>query len=195
MSVDEIANDFKMLARFAKTALAARSARRLRPLMRCEFESRDLSWLEGLIADAEFAAATRTRWKQTPTEIQKQENHLVTFDLARPSTLLHVHCCLTGSIRFPDHALDILWLVLRAPIKAFEILEIPDATSKHIRLKCAKAIHSDIKELLDAGQEQAWSDRTPVPPGFFGPLWRHGVPDQYPEIEAKVLQLPAGEGK
>jgi hypothetical protein len=42
------------------------------------------------------------------------------------------------------------------------------------------AIRRDFEHLRAAASAESWTDRTPVPPAFFGPLWPDGEPPNWP---------------
>lgn len=63
------------------------------------------------------------------------------------------------------------------------------------------AIRRDLDLLLHASKTENWTDDTPVPPEFFGPMWPDGPPEGWPEEEAATsapptlkveIQVPAG---
>lgn len=45
------------------------------------------------------------------------------------------------------------------------------------------AMQRDVALLAAAAKDEGWTDRTPVPPAFFGPLWPEGVPEGWPAAE------------
>jgi hypothetical protein len=62
------------------------------------------------------------------------------------------------------------------------------------------AIRRDFELLKVAAEQEKWTDETPVPPEFFGPLWPEGPPKGWPEEEETsegkelVLELEVPEG-
>jgi len=46
----------------------------------------------------------------------------------------------------------------------------------------AIAICRDYQLLAETARVEAWTDETPVPPDFFGPMWPDGVPGYWYEI-------------
>lgn len=57
------------------------------------------------------------------------------------------------------------------------------------------AIQRDYDLLLHASQAENWTDETPVPPEFFGPMWPDGPPEGWPEsakeecAEGRALEI------
>ncbi len=65
--------------------------------------------------------------------------------------------------------------------------------------KAIQAMWRDYKLLLAGTKEHGWTDETPVPPSFFGPMWPEGDPEGWPPTEtgnsdAATTQTP-GEDK
>jgi hypothetical protein len=58
-----------------------------------------------------------------------------------------------------------------------------------------EAIWADFRRLKDASEREKWTDRTPVAPDFFGPMWPNGLPANWPEPPTAsvptVKRLPA----
>jgi len=50
------------------------------------------------------------------------------------------------------------------------------------------AMRRDYALLNEAAKREGWSDETPVPPEFFGPLWAEGVPEGWPVEEEGSAQ-------
>jgi hypothetical protein len=44
----------------------------------------------------------------------------------------------------------------------------------------ASAMRRDLELLLETARAKGWTDATPVPPEFFGPLWPDGPPKGWP---------------
>ncbi|MEO0513599.1 MAG: hypothetical protein AAF108_12035 [Planctomycetota bacterium] len=42
-------------------------------------------------------------------------------------------------------------------------------------------VRADFDLLLETSRREKWTDETPVPPEFFGPMWPDGTPDGWPE--------------
>ena len=53
------------------------------------------------------------------------------------------------------------------------------------------AINSDFGVLRKAAIEAQWSDHTPVPPEFFGPMWPNGPPQGWPELDEDTVKAPS----
>jgi len=45
-------------------------------------------------------------------------------------------------------------------------------------------IHQDYEILIESARRLGWTDRTPVPPSVFGPLWPNGIPKGWPQARA-----------
>src|SRR5262249_50873746 len=54
------------------------------------------------------------------------------------------------------------------------------------------AIWSDFRKLKDASKREKWTDRTPVAPEFFGPMWPNGLPRNWPAVG---IQRPVAVAK
>src|SRR5262249_17291420 len=54
-----------------------------------------------------------------------------------------------------------------------------------------KAIWDDLQQLRRAARREKWTDRTPVAPGFFGPLWPKGRPRNWPAPAPAPPTMPA----
>src|SRR5262249_45395236 len=54
-----------------------------------------------------------------------------------------------------------------------------------------KAIWDDLQHLRRAARREKWTDRTPVAPGFFGPLWPKGRPRSWPAQASAPRTIPA----
>ena len=50
----------------------------------------------------------------------------------------------------------------------------------------AKAVRADFDRLTSAARRESWTDDTPVPPEFFGPMWPDGEPEGWPTVEESV---------
>jgi hypothetical protein len=56
-------------------------------------------------------------------------------------------------------------------------------------------ITRDWERLRDAFRREAWTDETPVPPDFFGPLWAAGEPAVWDQFLRKLQQPSPAKGK
>ncbi|MBX3322800.1 MAG: hypothetical protein KF757_07395 [Phycisphaeraceae bacterium] len=62
-------------------------------------------------------------------------------------------------------------------------------TAPYVFAHASRAIRRDYEQLKAAAKAEQWSDDTPVPPAFFGPLWPDGEPSGWPGQEVETLQL------
>ncbi|MEK6676354.1 MAG: hypothetical protein AABZ47_11955 [Planctomycetota bacterium] len=60
--------------------------------------------------------------------------------------------------------------------------DVADARATHCQA-ALRAMRRDFELLKVAAKERGWTDRTPVSPEFFGPLWPEGVPGGWPVEE------------
>src|SRR5262249_31179877 len=47
-----------------------------------------------------------------------------------------------------------------------------------------EALWSDWQKLKKVSKREKWTDRTPVAPDFFGPMWPDGLPEKWPALAA-----------
>lgn len=57
----------------------------------------------------------------------------------------------------------------------------PASSPKSVQSAIAGAMLADFELLKHAAAKEGWTDETPVPPEFFGPLWPDGEPAEWPE--------------
>ena len=67
-----------------------------------------------------------------------------------------------------------------------------DVADAKLRKPTTHAMRHDFELLVEATERFNWTDKTPVPSEFFGPLWPEGEPDGWPE-EGKEPRLGSTE--
>lgn len=177
-------DDIARLKRFARVALAARSARRVQPLF-------DLDWYEDVpvqhcrainqaIAIAESIAASATVIHDAAKHAADAAYAANTFSQrnsnaspAAGNVAAVANAALYSS--FPGHgSISAAALAVEVAAATFQIAAFSTGTGE-------EAIRRDYELLLTAQELGDWIDTTPVPPEFFGPLWPSGEPEGWPE--------------
>ena len=181
--------DLQAIPRWARVALAARTLRRLQPLLLACWPKATRKYqrsVEWAIAEGERAAA-----QGSPTPDLKDAG-LASMNVcgSEPMNALTAHYLSVAAAHVSfsgqqpsasgaQFALEqALWVV-----QYFE--ERHAATGA--RNAALKAIWSDFQKLKESSKREKWTDRISVAPDFFGPMWPDGLPRNWPAV---VLTAP-----
>lgn len=197
--------DIEELPRWARVAFGARCARRVQPLVNLISEHVSIDVLAALeigIGLTEQAAATcslefadkarsttnsaaraASEVSDTAEVVSASPSSLSSFSAAVNASESAVHAAsfLSESGTFAANAARSAYFAASDAIY-FNATATP--------AEAGRAIRRDYDLLTDAAKRLGWTDDTPVPPGFFGPIWPDGEPEGWP---ASGLDSRAGE--
>lgn len=91
------------------------------------------------------------------------------------------HCCFAAQMLDASHAHFVLEKC-RWAVRLFAI----DHDAKELEAQFLAAMRDDLKSLAAACKREKWTDRSPVPPGFFGPMWPKRLPSKWPAITPQL---------
>ena len=181
------------LPRWARTALAARCARRVLPLFRYYWPGAPATETEAVnqaVEVAERAAATALNAPAlSDTAIDPEDGREATVFARRAARCAARSAVAAASIDDVVAAVD-----------------AADAAAHHTRADIAGDIRRDFETVRALAGADGWTDETPVPQSVFGPLWPTGMTFRpyrlYPqpgrvllhETETWVLVEPIGQG-
>jgi hypothetical protein len=185
----KVPDKLAMLAipRWARVALAARTLRRIQPLLLASWPKATRKYQRGIewaIAEGECAASKggltpdlNNAGRAAMDVYGKQPMNATTaYYLAFAASRISFGC-LQLSASDAQYALEqALWAVYH-----FE----NDHNTPGLKKAIIEAIWNDFQQLKIASKREKWTDRTPVSPDFFGPLWPKGIPKNCPALAVK----------
>jgi hypothetical protein len=161
--------ELQVIPRWARVAFGARCARRVQPLIKPDFPgaAKYLEVTEAAIVMSErSAAAAEVDHSYVEDDTVKGEGDS-DFDAYAHDTAYAAAAAVDPLD--DDHAAAARDAAIAAS-RAFPAFEDP----------LAVALRYDYQLLRDTAQREGWTDETPVPPQFFGPLWPFGAPQGWP---------------
>jgi hypothetical protein len=190
--------DFELdkLPRLALVALAGRAVRRVRPLMPeartkaadevtktidtsikfvCDVAAGirpvELQLGKDLMnVEAQFEAFKHKRWQNADKSLAAVDTFVSAFDAAFYAAIHTIHKPeAVGSV-------DLVRSALRTTLELPRLSGIPSPPIWDVTAR-------DFELLLVASELEKWTDETPVPQEFFGPLWPDGEPPGWPVTE------------
>lgn len=183
--------EIQQLPRWARVAFAARCARRVLPLF-------DMGWPNAHAGQAEALDSAITLGEQSAaTATNAVANYGNAVDISNAAHAVGRHAAQAsakGSARdVARAAANAAAAVANAGADsagsnaAFaatysRAAAAASAVGNHSSAAAA-TIRRDFNLLLAAMEQLNWTDDTPVPPEFFGPLWPEGVPEGWPRPE------------
>lgn len=196
-----IVRDLQMLPRWARVAFAARCARRVQPLFRDEWPSapqEHVKAIDNAITISEKSAAAAV----LAVLAADAANGVAAISAARAAVgdaVLYADAFAVAAFvaDTADRAIRAAARAATAPARGTFVPSVDASTAA--RYACAAAgtafadaaVRRDYELLIAASEAEKWSDDTPVPPEFFGPLWPDGEPEDWPtrEPDSAGLQL------
>lgn len=182
------------LPRWAIVAFAARCARRVLPMFKhvlAEAPQKQVQDLDQAVTAAEQAAAEAGGDGVLNATAGDQA---LTISLSTPSP---VAASIATAAFNASHAVNYARLGPRQGVVDAGISAAIVAVT--ITSVSGNAVRIDFDRLRKAAAQEKWTDDTPVPPSFFGPLWPEGPPPRWPAQEEPsegkelVLQIEVPE--
>ncbi|MFI4881233.1 MAG: hypothetical protein ACIAQU_01465 [Phycisphaerales bacterium JB064] len=179
--------ELKAIPRFAAGAFVARCARRVQPIFETRIpkpSSNQTQTINDAINFAERFASGGLLSDFSDQLGELLENTIGDLDSARahvnsPKAVQNAPIAAMlafQSVAGQEISIDAARL---AAIRAADAYAPEVAMAKS---KITEAIRADYELLRHASQAENWTDDTPVPPEFFGPMWPDGVPEGWPEV-------------
>jgi hypothetical protein len=177
------------LPRWTIVAFAARCARRVQPLFKAlwpKAPAKHCKAVEGAIRLAEFSAATGrvaawrgATWRATGRVATRRAAtwRAPEADYAAFAAYVAANAAIAADAA-PDAA--------RAAYAAVHAATPNRAGGKGWRDAVVRATRVDIEKVKTAAKKERWTDETPVPPEFFGPLWPEGEPAGWPSARIEA---------
>lgn len=170
------------LPRWACVAFAARCARRVQPLFKHFWPGapeKHVAAIDAAITTIELSAIGYLGTIGA-VEIARAAADNATAARAVVAGTAAAAVVSAGTAAAATRAADSASTVAAAATAAFRSARAAaDATDA--RTVASAAIRRDFELLKAAAEAENWTDDTPVPPEFFGPLWPHGEPEDWPE--------------
>lgn len=206
------------LPRVASLAFAARCARRVLPLFRQfwpDASATHINAVDVAVLYAERFAASRPEPdlnhsfpKHVGVNYARRTAEAATVAASRRSSVESADAAAwaaeTARCHAPDHPTGMEAASYADSAKeaadairfqAVEILrshsvESNDAPDADAHARAIAAMRRDFDLLMYAAEQHQWTDDTPVPPEFFGPLWPDGEPEGWPGEDIAADQPP-----
>lgn len=183
-------DDLRSLPRWARVALAARTLRRVQPLLQASWPRATQKFqraVAGAITEGEHAA---TVGSTTPNLKDAGMAAMEVYGqgpmgAATPDYLAFAAARVSFAAMQSSSTLE-AHIALDSALWASDFFEM-EHEAPGVKNATLAAIWSDFQQLNKASQYQKWDDQTPVAPDFFGPLWPHGVPENWPAVTAPPL--------
>jgi hypothetical protein len=187
-------HDMRAIPRWARVALAARTLRRVQPLLLVSWPKATRKFQRGVgwaIAEGESAAI---QGSPTP-DLQDAGRAAVKVLGDRPMNAMTAYFLASAASRvsFSSQQLSasgaqIALEQARLAVYCFEI----DHNAPGAEQTTIEAIWNDFQQLKVASKREKWTDLTTVAPDFFGPMWPNGLPRNWP---AAPVAPPAAVSK
>ena len=166
------------LPRWAQVAFAARCARRVQPLFKAEWPDAPAEQVEAVerairaAEESAACAASGTAYVSGAADVCSVAS----------SSVASAAAAAYGAAAYPDDvpasasASDVYAACVSARGAVLGTLE---------EGRVLRAMRADLDKLKTPAKEEGWTDETPVPPEFFGPLWPEGEPPGWPAAQAR----------
>jgi hypothetical protein len=182
--------DMQAIPRWARVALAARTMRRLQPLLIAAWPKATRRYREGVewaIAEGERAAA-----QGCPTP-DLSDAGMAAMNVYGDQPM---KAETAGYLAFAASRVSFSSQQPSAPSAQFALEEAlwavhhfeEDHAAPGAKKAALEAIWSDYQKLKEVTKRAKWTDLTPVAPDFFGPMWPNGIPQNWP---ATAINTPA----
>jgi hypothetical protein len=165
------------LPRLAQVAFAARCARRILPLVTMDWPGVPAEHAEAVVRAVELAEVAAAG---TPSD----KDALATAraaDRAARAAAWAARAGAQAAAMAAASAADSIWAATAAHAAVAAGAVVADA-----------AVRADFDRLAAAAAVKKWTDGTPVPPEFFGPLWPEGTPLGWPGEDVPQPSEPIG---
>ncbi len=175
----------KVVPRLARVGFAVRCAQRVKPLIAYYWPTVPVEVKEAVSTAVTLSERLAGRSYLTAGEVELADRVADACMSVKPKTnsasagaalrAVASAARAAGAAAAGDHARSIELASTCAAFaarSAFAIIEI---------VAVYRAIQRDLSLLNAASEAENWTDDTPVPPEFFGPLWPHGVPEGWPK--------------
>jgi len=187
--------DMRAIPRWARVALAARTLRRVQPLLLVSWPKATRKFQRGVewaIAEGEIAA---TQGSPTP-DLGYAGAAAVKVLGDRPMNAVTAYYLASAAsqVSFSGQQLSASGMAQAALEQArwavyyFE----EDHNAPGAEQSTLEAIWYDFQQLKEASKREKWTDLTTVTPDFFGPMWPNGLPQNWP---AAPVAPPAAVAK
>ena len=174
--------DMRAIPRWARVALAARTLRRVQPLLLVSWPKATMKSQRGVewaIAEGESAA---TQGSPTPdlkdagAAAMNARSH-APMNAVTANFLAYAASRVSfSSQQLSASGAQIALEQARLAVYCFEI----DHNAPGAEQTTIEAIWNDFQQLKVASKREKWTDLTTVAPDFFGPMWHNGLPRNWP---------------
>lgn len=206
--------ELQTLPHWAIVAFAARCARRVQPLYKIEWlqtPNVDFGRLDRAITISEQSAACAiiavppdtVGNSYIRTEGVQGISRVTAFAAYEAVSAVNAAAIAAAAVTEVDTTMaasDAIAFAAQAVAQAGEAFRRKNSIFSHCTL-AKEAMRRDFELLTFAAEAENWTNETPVPPEFFGPLWPDGVPDGWPapvqsgsEPRKLALQITVPEG-
>ncbi len=174
--------DMRAIPRWARVALAARTLRRVQPLLLISWPKATKKFQRGVewaIAEGESAAA-----QGSPTPDLKDAGMTamnVIGDEPMNAVTANYLAFAASRVSFSGQqpgASDAQFALEQAHWAAYYFEKNHDAPGAE--QATLEAIWNDFQQLKETSRREKWTDLTTVAPDFFGPMWPNGLPRNWP---------------
>jgi hypothetical protein len=175
--------DLRTIPRWARVALAARTLRRVQPLLLVSWPKATKKFqqsIEWAIAEGESAATqgTATPDLQDAGMAALEVRSDAPMDAPTANYLANAAAHVSHSGQQLRSSVMAQAALEQAHLAVYFFDEIPDASSAE--QSTLEAIWNDFQRLKEASKREKWTDLTGVAPAFFGPMWPNGLPRNWP---------------
>jgi hypothetical protein len=175
-------SDMRAIPRWARVALAARTLRRIQPLLLASWPKATKRFQRGVewaIAEGESAA---TQGSPTP---DLQDAGMAAMKVYGNGPM---NAVAAKYLAFAASRVSFIGRELSASGAQFALEQAhwavyyfeKDHDAPGVEQAMHEAIRNDFQRLKEASKREKWTDLTAVAPDFFGPMWPNGLPRTWP---------------
>lgn len=162
------------LPRLARSAFTARCARRVQPLFKFDWPDSP----EYVATGVDDAITLTERFAANPNSVA--QNSLAVAESAASNAAdvsLRLHSASVASAVADAAAHAIFPIAYNEATTTFHAYESAVVAARAAAGRATSAIRSDFDLIAHISKSENWTDNTPVPPEFFGPMWPDGPPE------------------
>ena len=175
--------EMRAIPRWARVALAARTLRRVQPLLLVSWPKATRKLQRGVewaIAEGESAA---TQGRPTPDLKDAGMAAMNVIGVAARANAVMAYYLVSAASRVSFSAQQLSASGAQVALEqarwaVYHFEEDHDAPGAE--MATIEAIWNDFQQLKEASKREKWTDLTTVTPYFFGPMWPNGLPRNWP---------------
>jgi hypothetical protein len=179
-------NEITTLPQWARVAFAARCARRALPLVKAGWPSAPDEIEQSIdmaITTAELAASDGTGSDSGEAAFDLNLEITAALNVARDAGRAIANDSSRSAADAAIAAAKAAGALQADSVEIAASQTLQAASLMGARDFAASAICRDFHLLREAARREGWTDDTPVPPAFFGPIWPLGTPPGWPVVE------------